>query len=77
MNEYLTRRILEMRRNITTNAGTPVVSLVRVENKTYQLLFLSCGCANSCTFCNLEFPLIFNLIIDYSNSFLFLLDNCI
>lgn len=62
MNEYLTRKVLEMRRNITTNAGTPVVSLVRVENKTYQLLFLSCGCSNSCTFCNYGFD--YNLTLE-------------
>lgn len=55
MNEYLTREIWKMRKNIKTEAGTPVVSLVRVENKTYQLLFMSCGCENACTFCNYGF----------------------
>ena len=55
MNEYLTREIWKMRKNIKTEVGTPVVSLVRVENKTYQLLFMSCGCENACTFCNYGF----------------------
>ena len=44
MNEYLTHEIWKMRKNIKTEVGTPIVSLVRVENKTYQLLFMSCGC---------------------------------
>lgn len=51
MNEYLTREIWKMRKNIKTRPGTPVVSLLHVENKTYQLLFMSCGCENACTFC--------------------------
>ena len=55
MNEYLTREIWKMRKNIKTEAGTPIVSLVKVENKTYQLLFMSCGCENACTFCNYGF----------------------
>ena len=50
MNEYLTREIWKMRKNIKTRPGTPVVSLLHVENKTYQLLFMSCGCENACTF---------------------------
>ena len=44
-----------MRKNIKTRPGTPVVSLLHVENKTYQLLFMSCGCENACTFCNYGF----------------------
>ena len=55
MNEYLTREIWKMRKNIKTRPGTPVVSLLNVENKTYQLLFMSCGCENACTFCNYGF----------------------
>ena len=55
MNEYLTREIWKMRRNIRTEKGTPTVSLVNVEGKIYQLLFLSCGCENACTFCNYGF----------------------
>lgn len=55
MNEYLTREIRKMRRNIRTEKGTPTVSLVNVEGKIYQLLFLSCGCENACTFCNYGF----------------------
>ena len=55
MNEYLTREIWKMRKNIKTRPGTPVVSLLHVENKTYQLLFMSCGCENACTFCNYGF----------------------
>ena len=62
MNEYLTREVWKMRKNIKTKAGTPVVSLVRVENKTYQLLFLSCGCENACTFCNYGFD--YNLTVE-------------
>lgn len=62
MNEYLTREIWKMRKNIKTEAGTPVVSLVRVENKTYQLLFMSCGCENACTFCNYGFD--YNLTLE-------------
>ena len=55
MNEYLTREIWKMRKKITTRPGTPRVSLLKVENKTYQLLFCSCGCENACTFCNYGF----------------------
>ena len=62
MNEYLTREIWKMRKNIKTEAGTPIVSLVKVENKTYQLLFMSCGCENACTFCNYGFD--YNLTLD-------------
>lgn len=62
MNEYLTREIWKMRKNIKTEAGTPVVSLARVENKTYQLLFMSCGCENACTFCNYGFD--YNLTLE-------------
>ena len=62
MNEYLTREIWKMRKNIKTEAGTPVVSLVRVESKTYQLLFMSCGCENACTFCNYGFD--YNLTLE-------------
>ena len=62
MNEYLTREIWKMRKNIKTEAGTPAVSLVRVENKTYQLLFMSCGCENACTFCNYGFD--YNLTLE-------------
>ena len=62
MNEYLTREIWKMRKNIKTEEGTPVVSLVHVEKKTYQLLFLSCGCENACTFCNYGFD--YNLTLE-------------
>ena len=62
MNEYLTHEIWEMRKNIKTEVGTPIVSLVRVENKTYQLLFMSCGCENACTFCNYGFD--YNLTLE-------------
>lgn len=55
MNKYLTRQIYEMRKNIKTKEGTPVVSLVRIGKKNYQLLFTSCGCENACTFCNYGF----------------------
>ena len=44
MNEYLTREIWKMRKNIKTDVGIPVVALVGIANKTYQLLFMSCGC---------------------------------
>lgn len=62
MNEYLTNEIWKMRKKITTEAGTPVVSLVRIEKKTYQLLFMSCGCENACTFCNYGFD--YNLTLE-------------
>ena len=55
MNEYLTREIWKMRKNIKTVEGTPLVDLIRVENKNYQLIFTSCGCDNACTFCNYGF----------------------
>lgn len=55
MNEYLTRKIWEMRKNITIVPGTPYVALKKVEGKNYQLLFASCGCENACTFCNYGF----------------------
>jgi len=44
-----------MRKKIKTLPGTPVVSLVRIANKTYQLLFASIGCNNACSFCNYGF----------------------
>jgi len=62
MNEYLTREIWKMRKNIKTDNGTPVVSLEKVEKKTYQLLFMSCGCENACTFCNYGFD--YNLTLE-------------
>lgn len=62
MNGYLTHEIWKMRKNIITDAGTPFVSLVKVENKTYQLLFMSCGCNNACTFCNYGFD--YNLTLE-------------
>jgi radical SAM enzyme (TIGR01210 family) len=51
-----------MRKNIETQSRTPMVSLVKVENKTYQLLFMSCGCENACTFCNYGFD--YNLTLE-------------
>jgi radical SAM enzyme (TIGR01210 family) len=62
MNEYLTREIWKMRKNIKTEYGTPIVSLVKVEKNTYQLLFMSCGCENACTFCNYGFD--YNLTLE-------------
>ena len=62
MNEYLTREIWKMRKTIKTKAGTPVVSLVQVEKNTFQLLFMSCGCENACTFCNYGFD--YNLTLE-------------
>ncbi len=62
MNEYLTREIWKMRKNIKTEAETPKVALTKVENKTYQLLFMSCGCENACTFCNYGFD--YNLTLE-------------
>lgn len=62
MNEYLTHEIWKMRKKITTDVRTPIVSLVKVENKTYQLLFMSCGCENACTFCNYGFD--YNLTLE-------------
>lgn len=62
MNKYLTQKVLEMRKNIVTEPGTPVVSLQKVENKVYQLLFSSCGCENACTFCNYGFD--YNLTLE-------------
>ena len=62
MNEYLTREIKKMRKNIITEVGTPLVSLVRVEKNTYQLLFMSCGCENACTLCHYGFD--YNLTLE-------------
>ncbi len=62
MNEYLTREIWKMRKTIKHEDGTPIVSLVKVENKNYQLLFTSCGCENACTFCNYGFD--YNLTLE-------------
>lgn len=62
MNDYLTHKIWKMRKSIKTKPGAPLVSLVRVENKTYQLLFMSCGCENACTFCNYGFD--YNLSLE-------------
>lgn len=55
MNEYLTREIWKMRKNIVTTPGTPVVSLNEVKKGIFQLLFTSCGCNNACSFCNYGF----------------------
>lgn len=55
MNEYLTHEIWKMRKNIEILPGTLLVSLNKVANKNYQLLFASCGCENACTFCNYGF----------------------
>lgn len=55
MNDYLTREIWKMRKNIPKSITDPVVSLMQVEGKVYQLLFLSCGCDKACTFCNYGF----------------------
>ena len=63
MNEYLTREIWKMRKNIKTDVGIPVVALVGIANKTYQLLFMSCGCEKACTFCNYGFDYNLNLEI--------------
>lgn len=62
MNEYLTREIWKMRKNIKTEVGTPVVFLKKVEKKNYQLLFTSCGCENACAFCNYGFD--YNLTLE-------------
>ena len=56
MNKYLTRKVRQLRENIGKPIeGTPRVTLVQVCGKVYQLLFLSCGCKNACTFCNYGF----------------------
>ena len=55
MNDYLTQEIWKMRKRTKTDPDTPVVSLVKVEGKTYQLLFLTCGCDRACSFCNYGF----------------------
>lgn len=62
MNDYLTREIWKMRKKVAKAITDPVVSLIKVENKTYQLLFLSCGCDKACTFCNYGFD--YNLTLD-------------
>lgn len=62
MNEYLTREIFKMRSKIKTEKGTPVVSIVALGKKNYQLMFMSCGCNNACTFCNYGFD--YNLTLD-------------
>ena len=65
MNEYLTQEIWKMREKITTLPGTPVVELIHVVAKTYQLLFLSRGCQWACTFCNygLDYPLTLEMVL--------------
>ena len=56
MNKYLTRKVRQLREKIGKPIeGTPRVILAPVWGKVYQLLFLSCGCKNSCTFCNYGF----------------------
>lgn len=62
MNEFLTRQIWNMRRGIKTTPGTPTVALTKVENRNYQLLFMSCGCDKACTYCNYGFD--YNLTLD-------------
>lgn len=62
MNEFLTRQIWDMRRGIKTIPGTPAVALTKVENRNYQLLFMSCGCDKACTYCNYGFD--YNLTLD-------------
>ena len=62
MNKYLTQQIWKMRKNIRSSDDTPFVSLEKVEGGEYQLLFLSCGCENACTFCNYGFD--YNLTLE-------------
>ena len=62
MNSYLTKKIWEMRKNIKTLPGSPVVALIHIATKVYQLVFLSCGCENACTFCNYGFD--YNLTLE-------------
>ena len=61
MNKYLSKKIWKMRKNIKTEPGTPRVSLIKVADGVYQLLFLSRGCKNSCSFCNYGFDYILTL----------------
>lgn len=63
MNEYLTRKVYEIRRSYIKNPiNIPIVSLDEQVNGVYQLLFSSCGCENACTFCNYGFD--YNLTLD-------------
>ena len=55
MNEYLTREIWKMRKNIKTDPNIPTVSLNKVKKNVYQLVFTSCGCDKACSFCNYGF----------------------
>ena len=55
MNKYLTQKIKKLRESIGQAEGVPLVSLCNVCGNVYQLLFLSCGCDNACTFCNYGF----------------------
>lgn len=62
MNEYLTRKIWEMRKTIVSIPNTPTVSLQKVRNGIYQFLLSTCGCENACTFCNYGFE--YNLTLE-------------
>ena len=62
MNKYLTRKIIQMRKSIGEPLeGTPHVTLAHVCGNVYQLLFLSRGCDNACTFCNYGFDYILTI----------------
>lgn len=62
MNEYLTREVWKMRKNIRKQENVPAVALIPIASKGYQLLFSSCGCENACTFCNYGYD--YNLTLD-------------
>ena len=62
MNKYLSKKIWEMRKNIKPEPDTPLVSLMKIADGVYQLLFLSIGCRNSCTFCNYGFDYVLTLL---------------
>ena len=62
MNKYLTQKIVQMRKSIGEPLeGTPHVTLAHVCGNVYQLLFLSRGCDNACTFCNYGFDYILTI----------------
>lgn len=62
MNEYLTREIWKMRKSIAKQKNVPVVALLPISKKEYQLLFASCGCEKACTFCNYGYD--YNLTLE-------------
>lgn len=55
MNKEITKTVWKLRHEIEANPNAVPISLVHVCGNTYQLLTITVGCDNACTFCNYGF----------------------